>query len=91
MFTSLALVLLAASPANVQDQATFARVDKAGEKSVYAMTWTNGAFKTTIEADMEITVLKVLESGRADLRLKASEGTMKMTSSPGTLKFVRKS
>lgn len=69
MLTSLAFVLLAAAPSNVQDLASFARVYKPGEKSVYAMTWTNGAIKATIEADVEITVLKVLESGRADLRL----------------------
>lgn len=86
MLATLAFALLATSTASLQDQAAFTRVYQAGEKSVYTLTWHTDSIQATFEADIEIHVLKVLESGRADLRLhmasKRETGTTKEAAMP---------
>jgi len=73
----LAAILVLSAVASAQDQTTFVRTYKAGETSSYTVTTEDHMFSSsngTLTVDIDLTVKKVLDGGRAEiLRQKSRE------------------
>jgi len=66
----LAAILVLSAVASAQDQTTFVRTYKAGETSSYTVTTEDHMFSSsngTLTVDIDLTVKKVLDGGRAEI------------------------